>query len=433
MSDGHARYLELEVSRGDNVSRIRNPNGFEQAWDAPSAKRQKIVRRRISSSSDNSADELLDQQNPEAISFSPSQRSSQAFSIHGVNSQGSAFPGKKYGFLPDLTEHRNVEKMMHSGGPSKNPKPKRHQYDQSPQRNRGQTLSPELPSIKSTDTRNFEELDMKPRTSHEPLCPGRAKSPFSAGNVSKANISKPLQSLGSGRISPYFSQSRLPMGQQYDTEGRLANKFVSVNGMRRCSDLNLSSDADELQMGTTVGNNPDTNALSSLNRSYSKSPSKGLQSMHKAMSTTEENLDLDPSTIEHSKFVDRKPKTHYDIDPIKIQPHEEKASWSFNIISVATREKMLCQEGMALVHSEKDSSYVVMNDGKYTSLQFQPQKLDRIRWGSPGRKARFMFSQTGRDDNTMDFEFCNEKDLCEVVKRLQTEGLCKVENKPWYA
>lgn len=74
-----------------------------------------------------------------------------------------------------------------------------------------------------------------------------------------------------------------------------------------------------------------------------------------------------------------------------------------------------------------------MCKGKPTSFRIQPDKLQTISWGTSGGKARFASSKSGSVDNVLDIEFRKEKDLSELVEKLQAQSAgCKIKTYDRY-
>ena len=416
-----------------------------EAWPVPSPKRQKISHQPSSPGSSTFTDELLDHLQPENVIFGPTQKSSRAASIQSINSQGAGFQKQRHGSLNGLSEHRNLDRMMNSKGPTK--KQKRWEATQNQQRNRRLPISSESSSLsQSIDISGFDgEEDVAPSPSLIPSAPyhGSTKQPPPAINTVKSKVSVMVPPSSTGKTSPHFPQPSLPSKNQMNgTKGhqralrgnqadslvhsdRLDDRFVPVNGTRRSSDINMSSDADELQLGTTVGNNPDVKALSSINRSRNSSPSKGSSSMLNLKHLVEENAGLEPSNITPSKFQSAKPTARNDSIYSGPPVREKKAPWAVDVAAVNS-EDLVARSGMGLVYDERMGSYVLKIDGQPMAIQVLPQKLQRIHWEDSGRRVRFTSSKIGTEENLVDLELKKEKDLSALVSRLGNQTACKI-------
>ncbi|KAL6722183.1 hypothetical protein ACLMJK_001290 [Lecanora helva] len=443
--------LALQVSRGDNVPRTLHGEGFgEEDRVASPLKRRKLNHPASSPTSGTSTDELLDQHSPESITFGPDPHPSQAISIESINSQGSGFIVERRGSMHPLSEHRSVERMMDSGHPSN--RQRRREANNSQQRNGGlPTAIRRTPSSDPVDVLGSDEdreAHSKPGLS---LSEGSHLDPVnsssSSTNPDKANGLRIAQPQSTAKTSPYFSrpasptlppvQSKharnLPQASLKTLNGnsklsrRLNDQFISVNGKRRSMDHTLSSDADELQLGTTVGSRPDEKALSSISRSRTKSPSKDSSSTLKASSPRRADAGIDPSDIKPSNFTKAEPKTRSHLLPSG-PLREKKAPWAVDLASVNLASGLFSKGGMALVHDEPNKSYVIKSDGRSSTIQILPAKLQKIMWESSGRKMRFASSKTGSEDNIVDLELRKEKDVQVVVSRLSAQAGCKIQS-----
>ena len=92
-------------------------------------------------------------------------------------------------------------------------------------------------------------------------------------------------------------------------------------------------------------------------------------------------------------------------------------------------------QAMGLAKSESDGCLDVIVEGKTITersagCRIQPEKLQKIIWAEPGRKVRLEFSKCGTDDSKGDLELKSEKDVAELVRYLHTSSSCKVISKP---
>jgi len=440
---GETPQLVLQASRGANVAPSLRTADSREAWAVSSPKRQKIVHQANSPSSGNSTDELLDQQNPENVTFGPSRRSSQAVSIPSFNSQASNLQTRSNGPITRLPEYHSVERTMNSSGPTR--KQKRREASQNGQRSNGLPVSPEPPSLsQSTELieldggKNIDdsELDRAPEGSYLDV----VRKLSSSIDAPKAKLSKAIPVPADKKTSPFFPQPTLPPRPSNGTQGHHSNiqrsqnskqkhsdkldeQFRSTNGSRRSLDYNMSSDADELQMGTTVGKYTD------INRSRNFSPSKGSSSTLKATSPTQDT-GLEPSNIKSSDFASVKPKAQSDSRFSGPSIREKSTPWFADVAAVSIGGEKVTWNAMALVFVERDSNYVLKMDGKTTDIQILPQKLVKILWEASGRKIRLMSSKQGVEDGIVDLEFCKEKDVSRLITKLKTQPGCTTTSVP---
>lgn len=337
---------------------------------------------------------------------------------------------------------------MSSAAPTK--KQKRREASQNQEYQHGLPVSPETCSLS-------QAINISGSDDGEPVLPGpkvvlgsswrgTARQPPSAANANEANRLAPSQASVAGKISPYFTLSSQPSKQANGTRNqrqastnlqpskhklsyRLDEQFLTVNGTRRSSDINMSSDTDELQLGTTVGRNPDAKAISSTNRRRNNSPSKSSSSTLIALSPTNKNMDpnLDPSNIKRSEFTSAKPKpqsgTLFSGPPVR----EKKVPWAVDVAAFSKAGQLIAKDGMGLVYDERMQAYVLKLDGGPTSIKILPHKLLKICWENSGRKIRFMSSKTGNEDNLVDLELRKGKDVVELVNRLQGQSACQAK------
>ena len=422
--------LSLQTSRGDNVSRGARNNVSEENWATPPQKKQKISHQASSQASRSATDEVLDQQSPEKVIFVS--MPSQATSSQSFNSQGSDLLSNKHGSLSGFHGHRNVERMMDSNEPSK--RRKRRAAKRTQQNGTGRLSSPDLAtqtiSLSGSDEREraLSKHDDMSRTPWHDMAQQKASADDEMDR--KYLISK--QDSATSNTSPYFAPSDALSKQwrstvnQKDKQKSLDELFISTNGTRRSSDMNMSSDIDELQLGTTVGSHQNTNVLSSIGVSHTHSPSKDSSSTLKVMPPGDNSANLDPSNIRGSTFTSSKPKLESSLQLSGPPVRERKAPWAANIVAVRVEDRFEAQDDMGLVHKESKNAYVLMSNGESTHIKIIPQKLQRVYMEKSGCKARFMLSKSGTEDNLVDLEFCNEKSMVDVVNRLQNETTFKI-------
>ena len=400
-----------------------------------SPKRQKITHQASSPSSGISTDEL-DSQVPENVVFGPSQRSNQAVSIQSFNSQGSGLQARRRGSTTGLTEHRNVERMMNSTAPTKKQRRRDANRDQhsklEPPSSTALSSPSQLIDISSQD--EGEGKSPRPESVYQVSSSETREQPSAILKSPKAKTStKPLDP-STGHRSPYFQNPQLPSNQEnsvpkqqknhtedlvckYKRSERLGNQFVTTDGTRRSLDFNMSSDADELQMGTTVGNNADSHVLSLVRQSNNRSPSKSAPSTLAAPSSVMKDPGLTPSIIKHSEFRSLEPKTRH--DSFSGPPgREKKAPWAVDVASVNLPGHLETRTGMGLVHDEHMKSFVLKAAGTDTGIRVIPQKLQKIWWENSGKKIRFMSSKIGTEENIVELELQKEKQVFDLVSRI---------------
>lgn len=451
--------LQFETSRGSNVRPMPHATSHDEGetFAVSLPKRQKISHQSYSSSpgSARSADDILDGLDPATVTFGPSQASerfNQAISINSFNSQSPVPQTQRKASLSGNREYRYVEKLMDSTPASK----KRQKFRtgiQNEQLNHGLPSSSPVSSLSNlidiSGIDDEESLDNKSHGAHHPSGQGPAGKPVAATEEPKSISSKTAQGRSTGKISPFFNEPSLPPFKANGTRNqekarqdtrididkrsdRLNDQFRPIDGDPRTSGVSMSSDIDELQsVGNTVGNNPDLDFSSLTKRSRRDSPSECPTKISQAISTDEEESGMGRSNIRQSNFQPAKPEAQNDTRTMG-RLREKKSPWFVELAAVSLSGSLVSDGNIALVHDEKSASYVVRRDGVLTSLRIQPQKLLRIHWEGSGRKVRFMSSKSGTDDNVLDLEFRKEKDVHQLLKRVDVQAGSKVESRDRY-
>lgn len=434
--------LAVEVHKGSNVNSTSNTSERnENLPTPPSAKRQKFDHQASPASSGQT--DPLDQISPHAISFhagqGTSQRPSRAPSA-SVNSQASGFPAvcmvpmKRNG----SSEYRKVEDMMDS-----KPKTKKQRRNDNLNYLADYNLLPSSPKRSSMSNPidiSGDESQITHTNSKEasqPAYRGTARQPPLTVKETKSNTSRLLKEPTQ---SPYFNKPRPPTPRergnvkqkliaQNPTKKKspgLAQKFVAADGTRRGSDVNASSDADELQSApTTVGQNADPDAVFTIRDMRSNSPSKYSSSTLQTTSPQDELAIYVPSTVK-SDFPSSNAKSRNGGRPSRPVPPDQEAKppWSVALAAISLPEDNSKNEDLGLVHDQKLNEYYIQKSGlqirtTHNSLRIQPQKLNKIIWEQTGVRVRLESSRIGTDDNVLDLELVSERDVQDLLNRLQ--------------
>lgn len=453
---GEKNQLQVKTIRGSNVPGVPHASPFEEeAFAESSPKRLKTSHQASSPGSVRSADDRLDELDPATVTFGPSQISqkpTEAVSTHSLSSQSSALQKQRKVSLGGLPEHRNLEKMMRSKPASKRQQrslngSQDQEWDHGPSPSPPQSSLSNPIDISGLDN-DEESLNNRPATAPRPMWQGTARKPHSITEASKSTSSK-LIARFTGKKSRFFGELSLPVPKNDGIQSqhrvqtnvrnesdkhsdRLNDRFIPINGDRRTSGVSLSSDIDELQStGTTVGNNPETNPSFSSKRSRNNSPSKKPTSVPPTLPLDKEEPGLALSNIRPEKFVASKPKIQSNTHSIG-RVREKKAPWSVELAAISRIGKLFTDEGMALVHDEKSGDYFVAMDGRFLTVKLQPQKVLKILREESGRKVRFMSAKSGTEDNLVDLEFRQERDVWVLLNRERLRDVEKVENHPRY-
>ena len=286
-----------------------------------------------------------------------------------------------------------------------------------------------------------------------PAYRGTARQPPPTSNGTKSNTSKSLKERAKLTQSPFFDKPRLAANrangnvkQKSSTRTLsrggspgLAQKFVAADGRRRGSDVNASSDADELQSApTTVGHNADPDAVFTVNEMRSNSPSKHSSSTLKASTSTDDLATLAPSTIK-SDFPSSNSKSRDSGRPTRPAPRDQEAKppWSVALAAISLSGRLLKSDDLGLVHDPKQRDYFVQMQGwpiksTHSSLRIRPQKLGKVLWENPGKKVRLESSRSGAEDNVLDLELALERDVLILLQKLQESHSFSVIGKSRY-
>ena len=420
---------------------IPNATEVETEFGLPPAKKQKRKHQPSSPSSPHSIIDPLDNEAPGSISFeAPSQSVSRAPSAH---SQGSGFQLRRSSSSTGgLQEHKNIERMMNSGPISK--KSQRRLNSQNQQQSHH---SPNMSSISNPidlSGDDNEDMDVGPQPTAKTRAPYQASTrkdpPIT--RISNSSPKIQIQHRSTGEQSPFFTyitEANGPMKQQQthsvlrdyqeDRPRRLANKFMPVDGLRRSSDVNMSSDLDELQeQGNTVGHIADSSNASSGTRSRQSSPTKVPASTSRPISSPELSHGLPESNIKPSTFATNESKKQARVQELIGRLREKKPPWAIEVAALSYVGELIPGPGIGLVFCEKDKSYAINRDGRATNIRILPDKLRKIQYAEQGGKVRFQSSKSGTEDAMLDLEFRSDKDASDLVSRLVRQSGCKAES-----
>ena len=445
------RALKVEVSRGDNVAKMPHATGGDELFAfPPSSKRQKTSHQASSPSSGLSADDPLDGAAPGSFTFVNSQSASQATSLHSHASGVQVRKPAPVGSV--VSEFRTLEQRMNS-----NPNVSRKKRTGA--RRSTETGIPSSPL--TTPTSQFNPIEISADDEVEKSDPSSTQktSPSlyrgTASNKSPAEQKRSVGQKTMARKQVIEGRSRFfgnfPRGNQkpairqpqergaQDKNENLRHQFVSTNGHRRSMDIEFSSDADELNIGTTVGAHPNARITFSNKSSQPRSPSKGSSSSTLENSRLpEDSTEPGCSNIPVTEFRPTLPtgqdsaqsKREDALEADSIEPvREAKAPWSCGIAAVRLRGEIIRDNSMGLQFNKKSETYTVRKAGVDIPLSIRPDKLQKIIWGHSSRKVRFESSKvSGRSDHIVDLELNKEKDVAELVNKLWSQSLRSVKS-----
>ena len=445
--------LAVEIHKGDNVNSVSNAYERDELLPTPpSAKRRKLDRQASPASSDQT--DPLDQISPHAISFHTSQdishHTSRAASASAI-SQASNHPLKRNGSF----EYRKVERMMDS-----NPKTKKQRHSENRNYAANHALLPSSPQKRSSmsnpiDISGDESQSTKPNlqaTSHSAYRGTARQSPLASNGI-KSNTSETLKERAKLTQSPYFDKSRPntkrangnikqsnnTLTLTKENSPGLAQKFVAADGRRRGSDVNASSDADELQSApTTVGQNADPDAVFTIKEMRSNSPSKESSLTLKASTPTDDLAIWPPSTVK-SDFVGSNARSRNFGRPNRPVLNEQEAEppWSVPLAAISFPGELLKNDDLGLIYNPKQEEYHIQMQGSpiknsFNSHRIRPQKIVKVLWEESGKRIRLESSRSGIEDNVLDLELAHERDISILLKRLQTSNSFNVTSKSRY-
>lgn len=360
-----------------------------------------------------------------------------------------------------LTEHKSVERMMNSDPVTK--KQARRANNRRQQHGQGllltlpRSLSASQPiDISGEDNEDIMDFEETPLTLPKSRYQGTARLYPSKREV--ANTSRSIQTGDSQHKSPYFSNNTSvgnqientrnhdlarvePSGRISDEPDSLAALFVPESGERRGSSFNLSSDRDELdQTGNTVRPLADARPSSPSKKSRQNSPSKQNHSLQKPASDDEERSGMDLSNIKPSIWLGHAPKANNDVRAVRARSSKREADppLGFGLVAIRVGDTFLEKSDFGLVYDAIDDIFRVQINGTYvkvssTSLTVDPKKLLKVDFGNSGGKVRFTFSKCGHQDNTLDLQFRNEKDVKDIITRLSSGCSFKIMSHERYA
>ena len=404
----------------------------------PSAKRQKTKHQHSSPSSPLSIIDPLDNEAPGSISFGTlSQSASRAPSVH---SRRSSFQLRRSSSSTgSLQEHKTIERMMNSDPISKK-KQRRLNNNSQQHRNRSPNMSYSNPIDLSADDEEMDVDFVQTGDGHIPYQGTMRKDDLKARY---SYSSQTTQGQSMGNRSPYFppmtgangtSKQKQNSSATEDHNGdqrRLNDMFIPVNGLRRTSDVAMSSDLDELQEGgNTVGHTADTNIALSTTRSRQTSPTKLSTSASNPISSTELDQGLPESNIKPSTFATEEPRTQKRAHEPKMRVRDKKPRWAVEVAGLSSGGEFLEQPGMSLIYNENDRFYVLTRDGQPTSIRIRPDKLQKIQCADAGGKVRFLSSKSEGEDNMLDLQFHSDRETTLLVNRLTEQAMCKTKSFP---
>ena len=432
--------LNLTAIRGDNVlSKTPDPdlsNGFS---GLPSAKRRKVDSASSRSTSSGSVDEAFKSITGDQYRAIANQPREPRNSIEG----------RRRDFIPrtrpslGVDEYYRVENMMRSG--SERPKKMRDPIKNTAPE--GQSFSnASSPLLDALSRRNSMIAVDDEETEPVPVSyPQRSPTAKNVAQPQLNDASKEQHPASSIELSPYFSKpsNRTPnLGSwkakldkpdlQIKTAPqnvRLSSQFVQADGKRRGGQLPTSS-PDELTFGTTVGNQTDPKIVSPHKRARTESSSKTSSSTLKLPVLNESPVTMEPSNIRASKFTATSSHKKNRLS------QETPAEWAIDLIAV--NHAGIGSDGrsqdLGLVYDTKSDTYKIYQQGSPlissgVALKIIPQKLCKILWEEGGRKIHFMSSRIGNEDNVLQIEVATEKNMLDLLARVQRKNALSVVGK----
>ena len=212
----------------------------------------------------------------------------------------------------------------------------------------------------------------------------------------------------------------------------LRYQFQDCRGKRRNSDVrNLSS--DELESGTTVGNHAVVNLASPGRTSRSTSLAKNSATSMNAVLPEGSLGGLAPSTIPSTKWTGqhRTRQTTNRLNPSVKLRQEEEELWGIDLVSISRDQTVIQGPDLGLEFNSKDRVYQVKRQGKKPNPGFQidPKYIWKVVMAEGCTKIRFEILA----NKTIDIETSEERNVFELLTKIQTIHQPIIERKPRYA
>ena len=212
----------------------------------------------------------------------------------------------------------------------------------------------------------------------------------------------------------------------------LRDSFIQSDGLRRNSNISLSSDELQNEPYDTV-----TRVSPRRQTGHGKTPALhvewAMESEHFSIGLPQSNIPSTTFSASRRNMAPRKSLASRAQRRTSDIPFAGVPIVSFNYGGLYYEVAKGQNSGLA--GNENDSSLDVYVDGyniteRSPGHRIQPEKLQRITWARSGRKMRLEFSKCGIDDGKCDLELGSEKDVTELLQYLQTSSpRCKVVDK----
>lgn len=211
----------------------------------------------------------------------------------------------------------------------------------------------------------------------------------------------------------------------------LRESFVQSDGMRRSSNISLSS--DELQ---NEPNDTDTRVSPQRRTVHEELQRRNVEGVATAdtLSTglPQSNIPSTTFSISGRKFASQKTLASRAQQTNRDNFHGVRlVSFSYGSLNY----KVVNGQSSGLAGNNSDGCLDVIVDGenitaRSSGFRIQPEKLQKIIWADSSHKMRLEFSKCGTEDGKGDLELGSEKDVAELVRYLQTSSpSCKVLSK----
>ena len=438
--------MDTQVTIGDNVEKL--PQRFDLDVSIPSPKRQKTR------PSDHSPDPIqrpgdkeLELLNADGYTISrvpPSHKPRQPASIKSLGSV--MYVNAKPLVDNRVKEYLSVENTMDSNG-KKRTKHHGNRFRANCSMSSNISGIPANPAssesnpidLSGDDGPEEDKRKQRPQTTDRGIGRDRTKATPAAEDVN--GLPQPRDT---GERSKHFEDPGIrdfhirPQSVTKSQNGILARQFRDTNGKRRSKDLSCSS--DELDSATTVGvvvNRSPTRQLTPQPRSRHSTPTKDSSSTQKVRTPAEKEVSVPPSIVRTTTFsVSGAKRQGQKLSAYQNHYGQEKTpSWGIPLAGISFGGQFKRSKGLGLEFDEKTQSYVILDEGKnlttsHSSLRIQPNKLLKVYWAESGGKVRFESSKSGNNDTKLDLELQSEKDLHDLLERLQYGKSIRVASKP---
>lgn len=410
--------LSVQVSRGSNVGDARVIEVEDSFEKPPSAKRQK-TNHSDSRSAGESSDSTINEVPPSQITFArqPEKPSSTPLLSN------RARKAEQHN-IEAVDEFRSVEGIMDSN-------PRNAKRNRAAAATRQKTASPLMAPFSRNNS--FEVLG-----EGEPSGPSNtrpAETRYQGTIRQQPEIAQTNGVNGNahtlhGQIttSQYFKQTL--HDQPKESERSLRSSFVASDGKTRGMDR-LSS--DELEGPATLGEHADVIPLSPRKARHLPDPGSPRPGAGRPTKSSTRETPMERSNIKPTIFQTQRPSKGKSGRRGTFEDQyldESESQWAVPIaaINIPGEAEMRVSSSMGIVYDEDEKRYFVKDCGRpfkapnASAYGVNPRILQKCWREKFGKKIRFQSSKSGTDDNLLDVELASEKDVAELLLKIQGDS-----------